>query len=93
MKRVDDSIVDYSSGPQGILVPSTKEIQSFQLIDVSWILVIEKEVCALTHVYHPAYIAKATFRTLAGTQYWKASLAGKGIIITVRLALLYHAAL
>jgi hypothetical protein len=40
-------MVDYSSEPEGILLPNTKEIQSFQFHDVSWILVIEKEVFEL----------------------------------------------
>lgn len=40
-------------------------------MDVQWILVIEKE---------------ATFSTLAKNQYWKDSVAGKGILLTVSAA-------
>jgi hypothetical protein len=43
-------MVDYSSEPEAILLPNTKEIQSFQFLDVNWILVIEKEVFALPFV-------------------------------------------
>ncbi|KIN01593.1 hypothetical protein OIDMADRAFT_160910 [Oidiodendron maius Zn] len=69
VKRKDNSEIDYSSEREGILVPLVKGIQSFQLKDARWILVIEKE---------------ATFRTLANIQYWNTSLAGKGIIITAK---------
>ncbi|TVY13582.1 Meiotic recombination protein rec12 [Lachnellula arida] len=41
--RNDASIVDYSSAPEGILIPNPKEIQDITLDNVRWILVIEKE--------------------------------------------------
>lgn len=42
--RKDNSVVDYSTEPEGILIPNSKEIESTLLDDVQWILVIEKEV-------------------------------------------------
>ncbi|KAL3423097.1 type IIB DNA topoisomerase [Phlyctema vagabunda] len=65
----DHSIVDYSATSEGMLVPSTKGILDVDFNEARWILVIEKE---------------ATFRTLASSQYWKTSDAGKGIIITAK---------
>ena len=68
---------------QGMLIPNTREIKSLQLQDIQWIVVIEKEV-------HPCFSSlliltpKATFRTLATSKYWLISLAGKGLILTVR---------
>jgi len=44
IKRKDNSIIDYSSEQEGVLIPNVREIQSFRLNDVEWILVIEKEV-------------------------------------------------
>ncbi|TVY41187.1 Meiotic recombination protein, partial [Lachnellula subtilissima] len=67
--RKDRSVVDYSSEPEGVLIPNLKEIADINLDEVRWFLVIEKE---------------ATFRTLASNQYWKDSLAGKGILITAK---------
>jgi meiotic recombination protein SPO11 len=48
IKRKDNSIIDYSSEQEGILIPNVREIQSFRLNDVEWILVIEKEVHLVT---------------------------------------------
>jgi DNA topoisomerase VI subunit A len=47
VRRKDNSAVDYCSELHGALVPNPKDIQSFQLNDVGWILVIEKEVRSL----------------------------------------------
>ena len=42
--RKDTSVVDYSSEPEGVLIPNLKEIADINLDEVRWILVIEKEV-------------------------------------------------
>ena len=54
------------------------------MFDVRWILVIEKEVRP-AHMFDilQAHFSQATFRTLATNKYWKDSLAGKGILVTV----------
>jgi meiotic recombination protein SPO11 len=44
IRRKDNSIIDYSLEQEGGLIPNTKDIHSFQLNDVSWVMVIEKEV-------------------------------------------------
>lgn len=67
--RRDGSIIDFTIEAEGVLVPNPTGIESIQLTDVRWILVIEKE---------------ATFRTLATSKYWNSSLAGSGIIITAK---------
>ncbi|KAE9364749.1 DNA topoisomerase IV, alpha subunit [Stipitochalara longipes BDJ] len=69
VERKDGSKIDYSIEPEGILIPSIKDIANVQVSNIQWILVIEKE---------------ATFRTLATNHYWKGSLAGKGILITAK---------
>jgi meiotic recombination protein SPO11 len=43
--RKDKSVVDYSAEPEGILIPTAKEMKEIQLDRVRWILVIEKEAC------------------------------------------------
>ncbi len=70
---------------QGILIPNQKEIGEIHVLNVGWILVIEKEVRYFPSASgsHIPNIAEATFRTLATNGYWKDSLAGKGILITV----------
>ncbi|TVY82608.1 Meiotic recombination protein rec12 [Lachnellula suecica] len=74
--RKDNSVVDYSAEPGGLLIPDPKNIQEVELEGVKWILVIEKEACTSR--------VSATFRTLATEQYWKGSRAGKGILITAK---------
>ncbi|KAN0099842.1 DNA topoisomerase IV, alpha subunit [Hyaloscypha variabilis] len=69
IEKKDGSKFDHCTEPEGILIPSIKDIANVRLAYVNWILVIEKE---------------ATFRTLATNQYWKDSVAGKGILITAK---------
>ncbi|PMD37215.1 DNA topoisomerase IV, alpha subunit [Hyaloscypha variabilis F] len=70
IERKDGSKIYHCTEPEGILIPpSIKDIANVRLAYVNWILVIEKE---------------ATFRTLATNQYWKDSVAGKGILITAK---------
>lgn len=59
VKRKDNSQIDYSSEREGILVPLVKGIQSFQLKDARWILVIEKEVCCFSICFLAHYPANA----------------------------------
>jgi len=49
--RKNGSIVDYTSEFDGHLIPNTKEIQALQLIDIRWILIIEKEVSVSLSLY------------------------------------------
>jgi meiotic recombination protein SPO11 len=67
-----------------MLIPSVKDIESIHVSDVRWILIIEKEVHLNAFHLYLSDIPQATFRTLATNQYWKGSIAGKGILITVR---------
>jgi meiotic recombination protein SPO11 len=69
------------------LIPGVKEIESIRVFDVRWILVIEKEV-QMAHKFNivQAHFSQATFRTLATNKYWKDSLAGKGILVTVEFS-------
>lgn len=69
---------------QGMLIPNIRDIKNFQLQDVQWILVIEKEVCHSPRTLPHVLTLQATFRTLATNKYWSTSPAGKGTIITVR---------
>ncbi|QSZ31276.1 hypothetical protein DSL72_000839 [Monilinia vaccinii-corymbosi] len=69
IKRRNKSVMDYSSTADSQLVPWVKEIEDIDLLQVKWILVIEKE---------------ATFRTLAEKQYWEFSMAGKGVLLTAK---------
>ncbi|KAI9878916.1 MAG: hypothetical protein M1830_010164 [Pleopsidium flavum] len=63
----DGTVIHGSLAEEGMLVPNVQEIQWIRLIDVKWILVIEKE---------------ATFRTLAVNGFYKTSAAGNGILLT-----------
>ncbi|KAI9047189.1 hypothetical protein LZ554_008643 [Drepanopeziza brunnea f. sp. 'monogermtubi'] len=69
LTRKDESVIDLTTEPEGLLIPNPSEISTIQFVDVKWILVIEKE---------------ATFRTLASAQYWQSSLAGRGILLTAK---------
>ncbi|KAB8304012.1 hypothetical protein EYC80_005362 [Monilinia laxa] len=70
IKRRNKSTMDYSSAAESQLMPWVKEIEHIDLVQVKWVLVIEKEV--------------ATFRTLAEKRYWDSSIAGKGILLTAK---------
>ncbi|PBP23672.1 DNA topoisomerase IV, alpha subunit [Diplocarpon rosae] len=77
--RKDESVIDFTAEPDGVLVPNTTDMDVIQFIDVRWILVIEKEVSVGI-----VLTSEATFRTLATDQYWKDSIAGKGVLITAK---------
>ncbi|KAK6581907.1 hypothetical protein PZA11_005604 [Diplocarpon coronariae] len=67
--RKDESVIDFTAEPEGLLIPNPTDMDVIQFIHVRWILVVEKE---------------ATFRTLATARYWKCSIAGKGLLITAK---------
>ncbi|KAK4122232.1 DNA topoisomerase IV, alpha subunit [Parathielavia appendiculata] len=58
-------------GDTGMLLPFTTSIHKINFRSTRWLLVIEKEL-------------KATFRTLAASQYCKTSRAGHGILMTAK---------
>jgi hypothetical protein len=70
-----------------MLLPSVCSIQKINFRTARWVLVIEKEVwwpgaqAARFQTYHSQL--KATFRTLAASQYSRTSQAGHGILLTV----------
>lgn len=66
IRRKDDSTTSASSDPEGILVPTLKDILSIDMSHVKWILVIEKE---------------AAFRSIANSSFWE-KIKAEGIIIT-----------
>lgn len=77
----------FAENSQGMLIPSTKDVQSLRFLGVEWILVIEKEVwnpILFLCIRFRTDPVKATFRALATNTYWESSLAGKGIMVTVR---------
>ncbi|KAK9781183.1 putative Spo11/DNA topoisomerase VI subunit A [Seiridium cardinale] len=59
-------------GKLGVTIPQEKELEDVDLSGVQWVLVIEKD---------------ATFRNLAAAQYFAASTAGPGLLVTVFLHL------
>ncbi|KAF7195837.1 Meiotic recombination protein rec12 [Pseudocercospora fuligena] len=64
--RRDGSTIDAATDPEGILIPSLRDILSVSMSKVKWILVIEKE---------------ATFRSIAGSDFWS-TIIQQGILIT-----------
>ncbi|KAM0813327.1 putative Spo11/DNA topoisomerase VI subunit A [Seiridium cardinale] len=54
-------------GKLGVTIPQEKELEDVDLSGVQWVLVIEKD---------------ATFRNLAAAQYFAASTAGPGLLVT-----------
>ncbi|KAH8805768.1 Spo11/DNA topoisomerase VI subunit A [Xylogone sp. PMI_703] len=67
--KIDRSSLECALENEGILIPSTKNIERIHCSEVRWILVIEKE---------------AVFRSLTSSQYWACSAAGKGILVTAK---------
>ncbi|KAI9775434.1 MAG: hypothetical protein M1839_001129 [Geoglossum umbratile] len=70
INRKDSSVMDCASENGGILVQNVKDVDSIDLSEAKWILLIEKE---------------ATFRSLSTNRFWDNSRIGKGILITVIL--------
>ncbi|PWY79603.1 meiotic recombination protein spo11 [Aspergillus heteromorphus CBS 117.55] len=60
-------VIDARFSSQDTLVPRVQDIESIDLTDVEWVLVLEKE---------------AIYRRLASNNYHNTSAAGKGILIT-----------
>jgi len=68
IKRKDGSVIDCTAVNEGILVPIARDVDCVDCCRSRWVLVVEKE---------------ATFRTLSTSQYWRTSLAGQGVLVTV----------
>ena len=67
-----------------ILLPHIALVEKVDFHDAEWLLVIEKEVRSPSPPADAvSHLSKATFRTLATSQYAHHSIAGPGILLTV----------
>lgn len=73
---------------QDTLIPRIQNNDEIDISETRWVLIIEKEVC-LSRRYSPSRCPvdqfQAVFHRLARNNYHMTALAGKGILITVRL--------
>ncbi|KAI9725007.1 MAG: hypothetical protein M1812_000283 [Candelaria pacifica] len=69
IQREDGSVIELASEKEGQLVPNVKNISNVDISCLRWILVVEKE---------------ATFCSLAASNYWRTSKAGKGLLLTAK---------
>ncbi|KAI9764886.1 MAG: hypothetical protein M1835_007487 [Candelina submexicana] len=68
-ERKDGSMIDFACESEGQLVPDVREIRTVDVMELKWILIIEKE---------------ATFRSLAASAFWKTYKPGKGLLLTAK---------
>ncbi|KAF5021761.1 hypothetical protein F66182_6211 [Fusarium sp. NRRL 66182] len=65
----DGSTLNPCSGDMGVAIPTIQSITGVDVHDVRWVLVVEKD---------------AVFRSLCSSQFWRTSLFGPGVLVTVR---------
>ena len=75
-----------------MLVPHVHELDSIDISDVCWILVIEKEAsqsvyCLALQCPNPL---QATFQSLASTRFCYSESIGNGIIVTANISIPKH---